>query len=209
MRVPGALHSRVATGGTDEWISPPEAYEPLAYLYRFQVDLAACSSTMARTRCFLTDSLDFPWSVLEGPGWLNPPYSDAGLFIKKASEEMGKGFTTVCLVNVATDTAAWDRYVLADDRVYVRFIPGRIWFVAGVDIYKAHPDGTRVLSVRAGERGPSPHPSAVLVFPGGRDVPPPPGGEGRFGIFRVNHYRPGRDGLEGHGNVAAGRRPRG
>jgi hypothetical protein len=190
MRVPGALHSRVATGGTDEWISPPEAYDPLDLHYGFRVDLAARSASMARTPVFLSDSLDVSWSAFVGPGWLNPPYSLAGEFLEKAHLEMREGFTTVALINVATDTAAWDEFVLSDERVWVRFIPGRLWFIAGVDIVKIDPrSGEEVLSVPRGSRGPSPHPSAVVVWPGAHDIPAPPGGPERFGMYRVNHCR--------------------
>jgi phage N-6-adenine-methyltransferase len=191
VNVPTALHSRVATGGTDEWITPPEVFDPLQAVYGFRVDLAARAAEIARCAVFLSNALTARWGRFRGPGWVNPPYSLAGAFLRKASREMEAGFTTVALVNVATDTHAWDKYVLSDERVYIRVIPGRVWYIAGVDIYKRHPSGARVLSLRAGERGPSPHPSAVLVFPGDRHVPPPPGGGGRFGVYRVDHYRPG------------------
>lgn len=192
MRVPPALHSRAATGGTDEWLTGPEVFDPLDRLYGFQVDLAAGRPEFSRCRRYLSDALSVSWSHLEGPGWTNPPYSLAAAFLEKAHRERRRGFTTVALVNVATDTAAWDRYVLEDDDVFVRFIPGRVWYIAGVDIYKVTAAGERVLSLRAGDRGPSPHPSAILVFPGSPDVPPPPGGDGRFGVYRVEHYRPSR-----------------
>ncbi|HVZ33929.1 MAG TPA: DNA N-6-adenine-methyltransferase [Polyangiaceae bacterium] len=195
MNVASALHSRAATGGTDEWITPPEVFNPLADLYRFGVDLAARSATMARVPEFVPpDSLQRSWAELRapGPGWLNAPYSLASLFLAKCHAEMERGFTTVNLVKLAPDTSAWDRYVLSDERVYVRFIPGRIWYIAGADVWKTTPDGELVLSLAAGERGPCPHASAILVFPGSADVPPPPGGHGRFGVYRVDHYRPAR-----------------
>ena len=102
---------------------------------------------------------------------------------------MFHGFTTVMLVNVATDTDAWVRHVLEDRRVCVRFIPGRVYYIAGEDIWKTKPSGERVISLRAGERGPSPHPSAVLLFPGGPMVPRLPDGADRFGTYRVDHAR--------------------
>lgn len=143
--VPSVIHS----AKTDDWLTPPEVFEPLHAEFDFDIDLTA-SAGHERLPLYFTpevDALTRSWSALPWTGWCNPPYSNDGAFVKKAYEESLLGFTTVLLVYAKTDVKWWHKYVLpfADE---VRYIEGRVRFLL--------PDGT--------QGAPAPKGSAIIVF---------------------------------------------
>lgn len=164
--VPEALHQRKATGGSDEWITPPEVLDPLREMFNFTLDVAAAKGNSVSLVYInkQADALTVDWST-PGYVWCNPPYSLAAKFLAKGLVEARSGRArSVFLVNVATDTRVWQDVVLPH-AVFIWFVDGRISFIAGEDIYKKDKEtGQQVLSLRAGERGPSPHPSAIVGF---------------------------------------------
>ena len=125
---------------TDERETPDTFFAALDTEFHFTLDAAA---TAANTKCsqFLTlvdNALEQKWV---GTVWLNPPYSQLGLWIAKAYQEYCRGATVVCLVPSATDTCWWHMYATHAE---VRFIKGRIRF--------------------KGMASGAPFPSALLIF---------------------------------------------
>lgn len=99
----GSHHS--ATSTTDEWLTPPQL---LATLGRF--DLDPCSPidrpwpTAEKHYTVLDNGLRRPW---EGRVWLNPPYSNAGPWLRRLAEH-GDG---MALIFARTETSAWHEHV--------------------------------------------------------------------------------------------------
>lgn len=137
---------------SDEWVTPPELFQDLAYAYGpFDLDPAAQPDTAQAPRFYtpVEDGLAQPW---DGVVWLNPPYSQVGLWVAKAVREVASGAATrvVCLVGARTDTRWWHEFVPRATEVVL--LKGRVRFCT--------PAGDR--------RQSAPFPSAVLVFQ--RDV---------------------------------------
>ena len=140
---------------SDEWSTPQEVYDRLHAEFDFQIDLAASAENH---KCGLwfdeeSDALTHPWAAdLLSCGWLNPPYS-RGLcakFIDKAARERLRGFLTVMLLPVRTDTKAFHLNIYDAQKwqarvgVEIRLLPGRLRF--------------------GGAKAGAPFPSMVVVF---------------------------------------------
>lgn len=161
MSVPGALHSSTKNGGSDEWITPPEVFDPLHAEFGFDFD--ACARVgLERVPVSITpedDALAIPWHVVGSTAWCNPPYTRVDRWVRKAYEESKRGVTTALLMFLRPETADFQDVVMPY-AAEVRLIRGRVYFVAGCDMV----DKKGVVTLRAGERGPSPKGSCIIVF---------------------------------------------
>jgi phage N-6-adenine-methyltransferase len=117
--------------------------------FRFAMDVAArsdnakCDAWLGpdQPNPFWRDACSCPsWLALSpGPFWMNPPYSQADAFMRKAAVEAAAGATVVALVPSRTDTRWWHRHVWDATRhrprpgVEVRFLSGRVKFGDGKD----------------------------------------------------------------------------
>ncbi len=135
----------------DERGTPQDFFDALNAEFHFDLD---CAASPRNHKCELyfgeggiaPDALEADWG---GPGttcFLNPPYSIAGAFVKKAREEADKGATVVMLLPVRSDTKWWHAHIwdrtgrpveLAEGYfrpgVRVRFLPGRLNFELHVE----------------------------------------------------------------------------
>lgn len=189
MSTPGALHSRQS----DEWWTPDEVFLPLHKEFNFGLDVCASSEEASRipeegwylgpdVEEGYRDGLTCQWHHFVGEGfthepmaaWCNPPYSTVAQWIAKAwTECWHHGVTTVMLINNITETEAWSRFVMGDNAsgacaAEVRFVKGRVYFVAGCDMVNAEGEVT----LRKGETGPAPKGSVIVVFRPGHVGPP-------------------------------------
>jgi len=73
------------------------------------------------------DGLGIDW---ESPSYVNPPYSNAEKWVKKAIEESRKGVNVVMLLRVDPSTR-WYR-MLVEENVYIVFFNRRIKFKGSV-----------------------------------------------------------------------------
>ena len=128
----------------DKWQTPPEVLNPLNAEFSFNHD--PCPITWQPGD---PDGLTTDWG---SSTFCNPPYSQTGKWIAKASAEALKGNTVVMLINAVTDTKAFHQYIYGKHEV--RFLQGRIKF-----INPAEP----------GKRAPNVKASMVVIF-----RPPPP-----------------------------------
>lgn len=131
---------------TDDRETPDEFYAELDREFHFTRDV--CASHLNRKHVpywtIEDDALSKDWS---GVCWMNPPYSQSGLWMQKAYEESQKGTTVVCLVPSATDTKWWHEWA---EKGEVRFVKGRLRF-------KGTPSS-------------APFPSAVIIFRGASEA---------------------------------------
>ena len=127
---------------TDDRETPDEVYAKLDAEFHFTRDV--CASHVNRKHMpywtIEDDALTQEWT---GVCWMNPPYSQTALWMKKAYESALKGATVVCLVPSSTDTRWWHEYAVRGE---VRFWKGRMQF--------------------KGTKSSAPFPSAVVIFRG-------------------------------------------
>lgn len=104
----------------DERATPQAFFDALDAEFHFEIDAAAGP---LNHKCDLWygeggmeyDALEADWGASRV--FLNPPYSVAGAFIKKAREEADKGATVVLLLPVRSDTKWWHKYIWNKDGV--------------------------------------------------------------------------------------------
>lgn len=130
----------------DEWETPPGLFRALDALFRFELDVCALPETAKCARFFTPaeDALSRDWAP--AVCWMNPPYSDLGPWLEKASMEADRGAVVVALVPPRLDASYWHEWAnRADRRIELQ---GRVQF---------HQEGSR-------RKQQNPHPSTLLVF---------------------------------------------
>lgn len=123
----------------DKWITPPELKASLHKEFVFD-EFDPCPIEWKEGD---EDGLKMEWSKTT---FVNPPFSQIGLWLKKANEEWKKGKTVVLLMNAKTDIEGFHEYVLKYP-TEIRFIKGRINFV--------HPQGLKSTN---------PYPTLIVIF---------------------------------------------
>ncbi len=105
-----------------EWETPDGIFIPLNQEFGFTLDVAASKENHKCRRYFTEkdDALSKSW--FGEICWLNPPYRQVKLWIKKAYQESQKGAIVVCLVQARTNTDWWHDYCMKGE---IRFIRGR------------------------------------------------------------------------------------
>lgn len=120
------LNSALFTSDSDLWSTPDSLFKELNLIFQYNLDASAIQSNAKCLRYWspLDNGLKQKW---EGNVWLNPPYSNVSLWIKKASEEsIDNANLITCLVPSRTDTKWFQSYgILAK---YILFIKGRLKF---------------------------------------------------------------------------------
>lgn len=112
---------QAATGGTDEWLTPPEL---IAALGAFDLDPCAPIvrpwPTAVRHYTLEDDGLRQPW---EGRVWLNPPYGN----ITRWMARMVAHNHGTALTFARTETMMWHEYIWPNASA-ILFLRGRIVF---------------------------------------------------------------------------------
>ena len=116
----------------DNWSTPKDTYDALDKEFHFNDDPCPIGGG---------GGLEREWGTVT---YVNPPYSNLKLWLKKAYEEHLKGKTVVMLIPSRTDTVAWHDYVMK--AAEIRFIKGRLKF--------------------GDSKNSAPFPSAIVVFKG-------------------------------------------
>ena len=124
------------------WETPDNLFSKIDQEFHFTRDVCA-ADTNAKCKEYWTaenSCLDKTW---DGVNWMNPPYVNMKLFIKKAFDERNNA-VTVCLIPARTNTRWWHEYCMK----------GEIYFICGRPKFKGCKHGL-------------PQPLALVVF--GRD----------------------------------------
>lgn len=142
----------------DLWQTPPQIYNALNEEFHFSVDLAASSVNRLHENYVTAemDTLKINWVGMFGHawGWMNPPYSDIGLFVRKVAEQQAEGFGTVMLVPADT-SVGWFTEALAVVSEVRLITGGRLSFIRA-DTGKpvnGNNKGSMLLIFRSGEVG--------------------------------------------------------
>ena len=110
----------------DLWQTPKPLFDRLDQEFDFTCDVAASDSNRL-CEAYIDEgdnALDIVWGDVN---WCNPPYSDIGSWIDKASKEHKRGCTTVMLVPADTSVKWFKRAY--DSCNEIRFISGRLSFI--------------------------------------------------------------------------------
>ena len=104
-----------------EWETPDEIFHSLNHEFHFTLDVCALFHNTKCEKYFTPDidGLSQPW---HGWCWMNPPFGNQGIWVKKAYEESQRGTTVVCLLPARTNTNWWHDYCMKGE---IRFIRGR------------------------------------------------------------------------------------
>ena len=135
------------TSNKDDWETPCDLFNLLDREFDFELDVCA-NATNHKCPVYYNkehDGLSMSWNTRSRACWMNPPYSQAKLWIAKAAKEASATCRVVCLLAARTDTKIWQEVIfpLASN---IRFLKGRVRFV--------------------GAKAGAPFPSAVVVFGG-------------------------------------------
>lgn len=126
---------------TDIWGTPRWLFEALDREFRFTLDPCATAGNAKCKRYFTQadNGLTRDWG--RETVFMNPPYSLAKAWVRKAYGSAQEGATVVCLVPSRTDTDWWHNYAMKGE---IRFLRGQLYFNDG--------------------EGRAPFPSAIVIF---------------------------------------------
>lgn len=132
---------QVARLGVDDSLddrrTPDAVFGPLHEAHRFTVDVAASADNAKCPRFFTraTDGLRQSWRSERV--WCNPPFSDIGAWVQKATEEMALGCQLVCMLLPAnrTEQRWWQEHI-------------EPWRDEDLDLRRSSPAGVRELRPR-------------------------------------------------------------
>ena len=122
------------TLGRDDWMTPPEVFDPVHRLVQFDLDACATSASVSRLPQFITpdeDALKVDWSERGSRVWCNPPYG-RGIkhWFEKARYAAPDLQSLVMLTYANTDTKYWHEHVVGTRHVWlVVFLTPRVKFV--------------------------------------------------------------------------------
>lgn len=114
-----------------EWKTPPEVFDPLHSIFKFDIDLCAREYNYQLPQYIhpKQDSLKTPWT--EERCWMNPPY-DRTLtrkFLQKAVDTTQRLHNLfVCLVKICTDTKDFHHLMWREAR-HLILLEGRVQFI--------------------------------------------------------------------------------
>ncbi len=141
----------MAQSNSDEWGTPVNLFIGACVEFNVEPVLDVCA-TFQNTKCPIffnkeSDGLKQDW---DQDFFMNPPFSKAKFWIKKAFDEHRKfNVNGIAVLAARTDTKAWHDYILGQANCEVIFIQGRVKYL----------DEQSNPSIN-----PSPFPSALVVW---------------------------------------------
>ena len=147
----------VFSTGKDDWMTPPEIFDPLHTEFHFTLDVAASEPNLlprwlGPDSRIAEDALAVSWAG--EVCFLNPPYTQVAKFVEHAAIARREGATVVALIPARTDTRWWHEFIWDRLRgtwypgVSGRFIKGRVKFI--------DPHGSK--------RNSAPFPSVIVIW---------------------------------------------
>lgn len=129
------------------WETPHDLFDKLDSEFHFDIDVCALPDNAKCDRFYTPDQdgLSQPWL---GVCWCNPPYGrQISQWVRRAFFASISGSTVVMLLPARTDTKWFHDYIYERCNVQIRFLRGRLKFMAG--------------GVQTGR---APFPSMIVVF---------------------------------------------
>ena len=126
--------------GNQYWQTPAYLFDALKKHFDFKLDAAANPTNNLGTELYYTEKengLSLPWKTWT---FCNPPYSETGLWVRKAYwEQRISGIGSVLLLPANTDTKwfhdyIWNRFDdISKESIYVKFIKKRVKYIGAKD----------------------------------------------------------------------------
>ena len=151
-----APHRKVAQSSRDDWRTPPESMRPILKRFRFTGDACADAVNTWARRFYTSEdnALVKPWDALGRRVWMNPPYSKANAFMRRARLQAFEHGLTVCALVPSTMDVRWWHEDVLPHASEVWLYRGRISFVDPVTVKPTtgNPVGSVLVVWRGGER---------------------------------------------------------
>lgn len=95
---------------SDVWATPPDFFQAIDEVFHFTLDVCALEFNTKVPTFFSPDDdgLKQSWS---GVCWMNPPYSETGVWVEKAVREAERGCIVICLLPAFLDADWWHALV--------------------------------------------------------------------------------------------------
>lgn len=118
----------------DDRALPPSEFEKLHADFRFTIDVAASRDNTKMTRYYSIEDCGLKASWAGERVYCNPPYSNIGAWVEKASYETEAELVVMVLPANRTEQIWWQRHIEPfRDRpglwITTRFLPGRMRFL--------------------------------------------------------------------------------
>ncbi len=104
-----------------EYATPLDLFNRLDNEFNFTLDVCADENNK-KVDTYYSENDNALTKAWQGTCWMNPPYKDLKIWVRKAYEESLKGTTVVCLIPARTNTKWWLQYCMKGE---IRFIIGR------------------------------------------------------------------------------------
>ena len=148
------------TLGRDDWMTPPEVFEPLHAHFDFTGDACATDERAARLDTWISpeqDALRTDWRVLGDRAWCNPPYGRTiGHWFARVEEMVATSSvqSVVMLTFANTDTRYWAEHVASSAHCHqVVFLRPRVRFdLPGSGVRTGAPKGSALIVYRDRKR---------------------------------------------------------
>jgi site-specific DNA-methyltransferase (adenine-specific) len=108
---------------SNHWGTPPDFYEKINKEFHFD-SFDPCPLNGVDSEGKEVNGLEIPWAKTT---FINPPYSNIEVWLKKGVEEQTKGNTSIYLIPVRPSTHYFHRLILPNAEV--RFLEGRLKFL--------------------------------------------------------------------------------
>ena len=132
------------------WTTPPDFFRALDQEFHCTVDVAAQPDNALCSRFYTPAQDGLAQSWAGEVCWCNPPYREAGRWVRKAAAESQAGVTVVCLLPASTDTQWWHTWVIP--YAEIRFLSRRLKF-SGSKINAPFPCAVVIFRPSGGTRG--------------------------------------------------------
>ena len=144
----------------DCWMTKAYVYDPIHSEFRFKWDLAASEEN---TKCprFISideDALLQDWTKLEGPCWINPPFSRLDEFVEKASRTilLEDAPVIVIIMPITRNEQPWFHRWVVGRAAELRVIQTRVDYEPVEGIPESGPGfGSQLVIFRPGHKGPT------------------------------------------------------
>lgn len=163
---------------SDEYVTPKWLFDKLNEKYHFTLDPCATHQNHQCDKYYTVEDNGLSKSWLGERVFINPPYSNVGVWIRKAYEENQRHEVgnpiCILLIPARVDTRWFHEYCMEADEI--GFIKGRLKF-DNPSLPSWKPDGSHKVS-------PAPFPSMVVSFYHKFSLPCDPGGPVIYTITR-------------------------
>lgn len=153
-----AIHRQIRKSTRDDWRTPPVIMSPILDRFRFTGDACASALNTWAPEFFTEEdnALIKSWKQLGPVVWMNPPYSMANEFMRRARLQAFEHGLTVCALLPSTMDVKWWHEDAITHAAELWFYRGRISFLDPVEVkpVTGNPVGSVLVVFRGNERIP-------------------------------------------------------